>query len=95
MPVYKIPTKSPFRAWCRFFPQMVGTNAPIDGSGISSVTRNAVGDYTFNFSSPMPDTNYGYMTGKVALGTSYTFGVNTFRISNLASDPVNAAIFFI
>jgi hypothetical protein len=45
------------RAWVRFD----GTTAPgtIAASGnVSSVTRNATGDYTINFTNAMPDANY-------------------------------------
>jgi hypothetical protein len=45
------------RAWVNFD----GTTSPgtIRGSGnVSSVTRNATGVYTVNFSTAMPDTNY-------------------------------------
>ena len=46
------------RAWVNFN----GTTFPatIRGSGnVSSVTVNATGDYIINFSTPMPDVNYG------------------------------------
>jgi len=46
------------RAWCNFD----GTTGPgtIRGSGnVSSVTRNGTGDYTINFTTAMPDANYG------------------------------------
>ena len=45
------------RAWVNFD----GTTSPptIRGSGnVSSVTKNATGDYTVNFTTAMPDTNY-------------------------------------
>lgn len=44
------------RAWVKF--NGTGTVA-INGSGnITSITDNAVGDYTLNFTTAMPDTNY-------------------------------------
>lgn len=46
------------RAWCTFNGALTGTNAPSAGGNVSSVTRNGVGDYTINFTTPMPDTNY-------------------------------------
>jgi len=49
----------------------VGNTSPatIRGSGnISSVVRNSVGNYTFNFSTPMPSANY------VADGSTSTTG---------------------
>ena len=42
------------RAWAN-----LGSNGSIRGSGnVSSVTKNATGDYTINFSTAMPDVNY-------------------------------------
>jgi hypothetical protein len=43
------------RAWVNFD----GTNGTIRASGnVSSVTRNSTGNYTINFTTAMPDTNY-------------------------------------
>lgn len=43
------------RAWVNF----VGSTGTINASGnVTSVTRNGVGDYTVNFTTAMPDTNY-------------------------------------
>jgi hypothetical protein len=46
------------RAWCIFNGTTTGTNAPTAGGNVSTVTRNAVGDYTINFTTAMPDANY-------------------------------------
>ena len=44
---------------CRAWINYNGTGASIRGSGnITSVTKNATGDYTFNFATAMPDVNY-------------------------------------
>ena len=44
---------------CRAWINYNGTGAAIRGSGnITSVTKNATGDYTFNFATAMPDVNY-------------------------------------
>lgn len=49
-----------FRAWINF--NGISTPPAIKGSGnISSVTDNGLGDYTINFTTPMPDTNYGIL----------------------------------
>ncbi len=49
------------RAWVKF--NGTGTVA-INGSGnVSSITDNAVGDYTVNFITPMADTNYSCLGG--------------------------------
>ncbi len=49
------------RAWVNFD----GTGTPgIRASGnVSSITDNATGDYTVNFTTAMPDTNYTVVTG--------------------------------
>lgn len=64
------------RAWINM--QLSSGVAPtIRGSfNISSVTRNGVGDYTYNFTTAMPDTNYAHAsTGAYVsgLGASYAF----------------------
>lgn len=46
------------RAWCVFDGTLTGTNTPIAGGNVASVTRNGVGDYTINFTTAMPDANY-------------------------------------
>lgn len=46
------------RAWCTFDGTLAGTNAPTAGGNVTSVTRNAAGDYTINFTTAMPDANY-------------------------------------
>ena len=46
------------RAWCVFDGTLVGTNPPIAGGNVSSVTRNSAGDYTITFTTAMPDANY-------------------------------------
>jgi hypothetical protein len=46
------------RAWVNF-DGTTATPSTIRGSGnVSSVTRNATGDYTVNFTTAMPDANY-------------------------------------
>jgi hypothetical protein len=46
------------RAWCNF-DGTTATPSTIRGSGnVSSVTKNGTGDYTINFTTAMPDTNY-------------------------------------
>lgn len=55
------------RAWVNF--NGTGTVA-IRGSGnVSSITDNGTGDYTVNFTTAMPDTNYSISTCPVRYGT--------------------------
>jgi hypothetical protein len=51
------------RAWVTFNPNNATSGtATIYGSGnVSSVTINALGDYTINFTTAMPNANYGIM----------------------------------
>jgi hypothetical protein len=61
------------RAWVNFD----GTTATIRDSGnVSSITKNGTGDYTVNFTTAMPDVNYGAVasgTGGASSGTAVTF----------------------
>jgi hypothetical protein len=77
------------RAWVNFN----GTGTPaIRGSGnVSSITDNGTGDYTINFTTAMPDTNYApTMSGDFAQGsgslgngmflpTNYVFATGSLR----------------
>ena len=71
------------RAWCVFNGTLAGTNAPIAGGNVSSVTRNAAGDYTVNFATAMPDGDYsvsGSARGQSDVDTNSTLfgsGVGT------------------
>lgn len=44
-------------AWCVFDGTTAGTNAPTAGFNVTSVTRNAAGDYSVNFSNNLRSTN--------------------------------------
>jgi hypothetical protein len=47
------------KAWCNYN----GTAGTIRGSyNIASVTKNSAGNYTFNFTNAMPNTNYSVVT---------------------------------
>ncbi|MFY9287997.1 MAG: hypothetical protein WAO98_05800 [Alphaproteobacteria bacterium] len=49
---------SPVKAWANFDGTLTGTNSPNAGFNVTSITRNAAGDYTINFTNSMTDTNY-------------------------------------
>ena len=57
------------RAWCVFNGTTAGTNAPIAGGNIASITRNSVGDYAVTFTTPMPSANYCVTIGASTNGT--------------------------
>lgn len=62
----------PARAWVNF--NGTGTLAIRGSRNVLSVTDNGAGDYTVNFSSQMPDTNYAVA---MSAGLSTTGAVNT------------------
>lgn len=60
------------RAWVNFN----GSTMAIRGSGnVSSITDNGIGDYTVNFTTPMPDANYCIAGTASRTGTSGSAGV--------------------
>jgi hypothetical protein len=64
------------RAWCAFNGVTAGTNAPIAGGNVSTVTRNTTGSYTVNLATAMVDTNYIIVvTGGDAVGSSSANGI--------------------
>ena len=54
------------RAWVNF--NGTGTVAIRASGNCSSITDNGTGDYTFNFTTAMPDVNYGFSGGGNASG---------------------------
>ena len=65
------PIRGSAKAWCNF-DGFTGATATIKGSfNISSVTYNAAGDYTLNFTNAMADTNYTF-SGVAAYGQGNT-----------------------
>ncbi len=64
--VYVTPGRQKFnplhpKAWCYFDGSTTGTNAPTAGSGVTSVTRNAAGNYTVNLAITLSSANYGVL----------------------------------
>ena len=47
------------KAWVNF--NGTGTVAIRSSFNVSSITDNGTGDYTINFTTPMPDTNYSWV----------------------------------
>ena len=52
-----VESKNQCTAWCTFDSTSTGTNAPIDGFNVASVTRNSIGHYTINLTNPLDNTN--------------------------------------
>jgi hypothetical protein len=62
------------RAWVNF-DGTTATPCTIRGSGnVTSVNRNATGDYTINFTTAMPDANYSYV-----LNGGFTGGLTLYK----------------
>ena len=77
------------RAWMQY---RGDTNAIIGSGNVSSVTDNATGDFTMNFTTAMPDTNYGVLgttgyndtslnIGLTASGTHAAFTTSAMRFT--------------
>jgi hypothetical protein len=45
-------------AWCEFNGTFATTGSPNAGFNVSSLTKNATGDYTVNFTSALANVNY-------------------------------------
>jgi len=82
------------RAWVNFdgtkdstgATSTANTNRLILGSGnVASVLRNAAGNYTINFTTAMPDANYG-----VTLGSG--LGSQTARYVVIAGSPTSSGV---
>lgn len=75
------------RAWVNFN----GSTAVIRASfNVSSITRNATGDYTINYTTAFSDTNYATVASTSAwYGTQWNYGVslNTTTSSATQSNP--------
>ena len=54
------------RAWVNF--DGTGTVAIRASGNVSSITDNGTGDYTINFTTPMPDANYAVVGGGESIG---------------------------
>jgi hypothetical protein len=65
------------RAWVKFNAQ--GTPA-LNGSGnVTSVTKQSTGNYTINFTTAMPDTNYSVVGSKANISATHVLpGVNVY-----------------
>lgn len=75
------------RAWVNF--NGVGTVAIRAAGNVTSITDNGVGNYTVNFTTAMPNTNYALIanSGDFASGTAYLYAqerMGTRSISSVA-----------
>ena len=82
------------RAWCVFDGTLTGTNAPIAGGNVASVTRTAAGSYAVNFAIPMPSASYCVVITSTNAGflaqaqtkTTNNVSLNTFNLTGTNTD---------
>jgi len=75
------------KAWCVFDGTTVGTNAPIKGYNVTSVTRNGTGDYTINYSRPLTSAFACVQGNSVLSGTNP--GIVTVVSTSLSNARIN------
>lgn len=78
------------RAWVNF--NGTGTVAIRASGNVSSITDRAVGKYTINFSTSMPDANYAVVSSAATPGlyAGMSYGDNTSTSSGAGIETVNA-----
>jgi len=70
------------KAHCVWNGILTGTNAPISGSGVTSVTRNSAGNYTINLSVTAPSANFTTLVSSTAFsGASQNFSTGAYSAS--------------
>jgi len=83
------------KAWVNFNGTLTGTITPRASYNVSSVTKNATGDYTVNFTTPMVDANYaiiatqngsvGSTSGNARSLIPLTLTTNSARVINIGA----------
>lgn len=84
-----IPLTQIAKAWVNFDGTLTGTITPRSGLNVTSVTKNATGDYTINFTNPLPSANFcatgssgsssGFGTGQVLIQSPFQYTVSSYR----------------
>lgn len=72
------------KAWVKFDGTLSGTNAPISGFNVTSVTHTGTGVYVVNFTIPMDDANYALssMTAIGVIVSESSAGTSNVTINN-------------
>ena len=85
------------RAWVNF--NGIGTVAIRASGNVSSITDNGTGNYTVNFATAMPDSNYAVATalgrgglGALSVQADGTYNGTTSGVPLLATNAANSAI---
>jgi hypothetical protein len=71
------------KAWVNF--NGTGTVAIRASGNVSSITDNGTGDYTVNFTTAMPDANFSYGEGKIAVDCGGFYGDFYYQSSTASS----------
>jgi hypothetical protein len=80
------------RAWCVFYGTTTGTNAPTAGSNVSTVTRNAAGDYTITFATAMPSSSYAvFSSANMSTSGPTLLSLSPFVVAATYTAPTTSA----
>jgi len=75
------------KAHCVWDGTATGTNAPISGSGVTSVTRNAIGHWTINMSVTAPSSSFTTLTDSSSFsGTTTNYATGSYQTSTTTVD---------
>jgi hypothetical protein len=74
-------------AWAFFDGNATGTNAPTNGGGVTSITRNSEGDYTINFSSTLASADYGVFISVQGNGINDTNATGVLKSTGPTAAP--------
>ena len=74
------------RAWVNF--NGTGTVAIRASGNVSSITDNGTGDYTINFTTPMPDTNYIINGSTLEVAGGANGAVKVATTTNMQTQPI-------
>jgi hypothetical protein len=83
------------RAWVNFDGTASGTISPRASGNVTSITKNATGDYTVNITNAMPDANYATLiTSSSGLPTNWAATIAANASQSAVVAPTTSAIRF-
>jgi hypothetical protein len=82
-PVIKNSSGTEVGTYCRAWVNFNGTGGTIKAAfNVGSVTKNATGDYTINFTNALPDTNYSAVSMPISYTTSLWYATSMMIMGN-------------
>jgi hypothetical protein len=78
------------KAWVNF--DGTGTVSIWESGNVSSITDNAVGIYTVNFTTAMPDINYSVVSGDWSYGMGWD---DTYNTTSIITRRINMSVVYI